>query len=214
MNAYKVQEKMTSLETLLKKVTIHSQRRDSTKKKNFSLNWQFGMGKSTNALNAKSFETPHNFIEGRGVFMTPIEEQKIPKWKKNLWYAAKELLLEIDPTYAENDDYCVNFSNMTDSKNHFVKKHVDNCDITYQYGLALGDFTGGELTLEDSKENCQTINYHRKVVKMDGRLPHQVEPFEGDRYCVIFYKLYDRTKSQKDPIFEPAIEMKFLAVSN
>ena len=82
---------------------------------------------------------------------------------------------------------------MTNPSQHYVKKHVDDQDITFQYGLALGDFTGGELTCWAEDGSTQTLDYTRKVLKMDGRLPHEVCEFSGERYCVIFYKLFDRT---------------------
>ena len=48
---------------------------------------------------------------------------------------------------------------MTDPSQHYVKKHVDDQDITFQYGLALGDFTGGELTCWAEDGSTQTLDY-------------------------------------------------------
>ena len=98
----------------------------------------------------------------------------------------------------------VNFSCMTNPSQHYVKKQVDDQDITFQYGLALGDFTGGELMCWAEDGSTQTLDYTRKVLKMDGRLPHEVCEFSGERYCVIFYKLFDRTMHAKAPIFPKA----------
>ena len=47
-----------------------------------------------------------------------------------------------------------------------------------------------------------------KIVKFDGRLPHEVitSGFRGDRFTVIVYKNYDSRKAVDDPIFtSPAV---------
>lgn len=106
----------------------------------------------------------------------------------------------IDPEFASNEDYVVNFSCMTDPSKHYVKRHVDDQDITFQYGLALGDFNGGELTCWKADGSTKTFDYTRKILKMDGRLPHEVGQFTGQRFCVIFYKLFDRRMATKTKI--------------
>mgnify|MGYP003956702563 CR=1 FL=1 len=195
-----IQQLFNQLESKLSEVNIHSQRRNKNRS-TFSLDWQFGLGRVTNALGATGFTTPHNFLK-KGVFMKPVLDTKISAWKKDLWVLAKQLILHIDPGYAAHEDYVVNFSCMTDSKKHYVKRHVDDQDITFQYGLALGDFTGGELTCWKKDGTTTTVDYTRKILKMDGRLAHEVKPFSGKRFCVIFYKLYDRTMTDKAPILE------------
>jgi hypothetical protein len=39
---------------------------------------------------------------------------------------------------------------------------------------------------------------------MDGRLSHEVIPFTGRRYCIIWYKVFDRRMTRPAEIFEPA----------
>ena len=202
-----VQRAMTKLERVLRRVQSKKQTRNASGKSSrstFSTEFQLGLGRSCGALGAKSFETPHNFKRGVGVYMQDIQTSRRPRWQRALWVAAKELLLEIDPDFAEHDDYCVNFSKMTDGSLHWVRKHVDGRDIAHQYGLVLGDSQGGELQVWNSDGTSQVVDYRHKVLKMDGRLPHAVLPFEGERYCVIFYKLFDRNMTQPLPIFEPA----------
>ena len=94
---------------------------------------------------------------------------------------------------------------MDDPEQHYVRRHVDDKDIQFQYAIVLGDgVTGGDLRLWNTDGSSQTINYLHKVVKMDGRLPHEVLPFTGTRFCVIFYKLDDRQMNCAAPIYEPA----------
>ena len=57
---------MTKIEKILKTVKHNQQYRDKTKKVRFNLQWSFLLGEgTTSALGAKSFETPHNFKQGR-----------------------------------------------------------------------------------------------------------------------------------------------------
>lgn len=200
------QEKMSILmdkiEEKLKLVRSEAQYRDKIKRERFNLKWAFLLGFNCSALGAKSFETPHNFKEGKGVCITPVESRKLPKYKLELWALAKELLQLIDSDFAAGE-YVVNFSCM-DSPEHYVKKHVDADDISHQYALALGDYKNAYLRLYDEDDNVLgDFNYHRKVCKLDGRLPHELVStgFEGERYCVIFFKTYDQRKTEPDPIF-------------
>ena len=84
-----------------------------------------------------------------------------------------------------------------------LKKHVDGEDISHQYALALGNYSGAYLRCYDEKENVLgDFDYNRKVCKMDGRLPHELiqDDFQGIRFCVIWFKLYDHRKAEPDKI--------------
>lgn len=61
-----------------------------------------------------------------------------------------------------------------------------------QYAMVLGDCIGGALKVWDSNGGTQEINYTNKILKLDGRLHHEVMPFTGLRYCIIWYKVFDR----------------------
>jgi hypothetical protein len=48
--------------------------------------------------------------------------------------------------------------------------------------MALGDYTGGELNIEGKK-----FNIRNRMKRFDGRLGHWTEPFEGERYSIIYF---------------------------
>ena len=48
---------------------------------------------------------------GKGVNITPVEQQRLPKWKKELWTLAKKLITLIDPDFAAGE-YVVNYACM------------------------------------------------------------------------------------------------------
>ena len=192
---------------------LKGQYRDKTKKKKFNLKSAFLLGATTNALGASknkdgssNFGTPHNIPEKKGkcVCLKPVLERVLPKWKKDLWTLSRQLIEIIDPDFAIGE-YVVNYSTMTDPT-HYVKKHTDSDDISYQYGMSLGDYEGTFKTrIYDADDDVVgDYNYKNRVLKMDGRLPHEVitEGFKGVRHCVIFFKSYDHRKSVCDPILE------------
>ena len=212
-----VKRKMDELTVSLQKVKCTSQKRNKNRK-TFSLAWQFSMGRSTNALmleHPRLFCHPHPFRPGVGVWMGNVLETARPKWMKELYTLANDLLILIDPVYAAHGDWVVNFSCMNHPNKHYVLKHVDEKDVTFQYGVVLGDnHEGGDLRLwkvtevdpEDRATPDNVLNYYRKVLKMDGRFAHSVSPFKGTRYSVIFYKVFDRNiKQRPKPVFWPAV---------
>ena len=130
-----------------------------------------------------------------------MEDRKLTKWKQELWRLSKELISLIDPDFAAGE-YVVNYSSMTKPE-QYVKKHVDSDDISHQYALALGNYRGASLRCYDEQDNVLgDFDYNRKVCKMDGRLPHELisDGFQGERFCVIWFKSYDHRKTQPDPI--------------
>ena len=184
------------------------QYRDKKKKKRFNLKWSFQLGYTTNARGANGFPIEHNFKPNKGVCLTPIDKRRWSKWKIELWNLCKQIMMMIDPDYVEGE-YVVNFSCM-DKKSHYVRKHIDKDDISYQYAMALGTFENAYLQVYDS--NNQIIgkyDYNRRLLKMDGRLPHEVlmDGFKGTRFCVIWFKLYDHRKIEEDKVLtQPVYE--------
>jgi hypothetical protein len=86
---------------------------------------------------------------------------------------------------------------------HFVKRHVDSDDISHQYSMALGEYSGAYLRCYDEEDNALgDFDYQYEVCKMDGRLPHELisDDFEGERFCVVWFKTYDHRKTEPDPI--------------
>jgi hypothetical protein len=169
------------------------------------LKWSLLLGATTNCSNMPAFPTPHNFKKGKGVCTRPVEERKLPMWKKDLWRQSAELIRLIDPDFAAGE-YVVNYSCMEGGKDHYVKKHVDKDDISFQYALALGAYQGAVLRTyaADGETVLGDFDYRYRVCKMDGRLPHELvlNNFTGTRFCVIWFKSYDARKMQPDPIFD------------
>ena len=189
---------------------MRSQARDK-KCKNFKYLWQVHMGRTTQCLGARNFCYPHNFVAGKGVYMHDISSSKRTRWIKDVYRLCRKIIRKIDFEYAgEKDDWVVNISAMN-NKSHYIKKHIDKSDIDSQYGFTLGNYKGGtlssynELGVKIELKNC------RRIVRFDGRLPHEVSPvISGERYSIIFFKLFDRRMSIPAPILGQPKYVNFL----
>jgi len=206
----KVANRVARLERFLqqhKDVLFKKQHRDGRKKKSFSLTGSFKIGLgSTQPGNLKHIGKPgfvrHNF-KNTAAYVKPIEDQKVPDLWKKAYRKAMRVLRGIDADYAEGETV-VQFAYMS-SPTHYVGKHVDSNDISHQYAISLGDYKGATLRVYNQSGKAHDVDNRHKVVKFDGRLPHEVvvdESFEGDRFTVIFYKNYDSRKSEPDPVVD------------
>jgi hypothetical protein len=186
----------------MKLLSINTQTRDKTGKV-LNFKWQFTMGRTTQALGAKGFETQHNFLPGVGVYMGSIGSTRSAQ-RQRMYDDARRILRIVDRAYARNDDFVVQFSSMGNSRDHHVGMHTDDKDISQQYALQLGScLDGGGLLRTGDNQTCPIVdtNYRHKVIRFDGRLPHAVVgDFEGERLNVIFYKMYDRHLRKAQPI--------------
>ncbi len=187
------------LESLLLNISLNKQSRNKNKLI-FNNCWNINLGRLINAQGASGFEMQHNIYKGKGVSECIIKK----KWK-SIWHLCKDILNLFDNEYGRDEDYAVAI-NCMNSHEHFVKFHVDSSDITHQYCLALGNYKNGETEIIING-NSHVIDYYYRIVKMDGRNKHRVLPCKNIdesfvRFGVIWYKLYDRTKFQVDPIYK------------
>ena len=124
--------------------------------------------------------------------------------QKQIYSMASNILTMIDPEYAADGHWVVQIHAM-DSESK-VNKHIDTHDITFQYGITIGNFQGGcVITWDSSGNNPIKHEVRNKVIKLDGRLFHQVTPVtSGIRYSMYFYKVYDPLIRLERQLFEPA----------
>jgi RNA recognition motif-containing protein len=99
-----------------------------------------------------------------------------------LWELASAVLQDMDPSFS--------YSSLAVTKNFVGSPHVDMNDTSPQYAISLGDFcNGGELCVEASPHEIYVIDTKCKFAKLDGRYPHWVKPYEGERYSLIYYQV-------------------------
>lgn len=178
-------------------------KKDASKRRVFNCKFSFTVGYNTGAKNSNNFPYPHKFKKGKGVHFRKIEDMTYEPYEMVLWFLCRRIIKLIDKKFASGQ-YVVSFSKIDDPK-HFVKKHIDKQDITYQYAMALGNYKGAFLRIYDEHNKViGDYNYRRRIFKMDGRRPHEVimEGFKGTRYCVIWFKSTDINMWGEAPMFE------------
>lgn len=76
--------------------------------------------------------------------------------------------------------------------NHGVqaKKHIDIQNNGDSVIVGIGDYTGGSLNVYDiSGVEFVAHDIHDKPLMFNGAIyPHETQPFEGERYTMIFFK--------------------------
>ena len=81
--------------------------------------------------------------------------------------------------------FCVN-------RNFKCKMHRDKVNEGDSIIVALGDFTGGELIIEDDSDGVEGVEHlfdiKYKFLQFDGaKYRHGTEPFDGERYSIVMY---------------------------
>ena len=119
---------------------------------------------------------PFAFKAGMGVW----DAASVTKKHKQLWEAASALISAADPTYP--------WTSVQFNKNFRGSRHRDDKDATYQVATAFGEYEGGELRVH-GQDGILDVNTRDRFVRFDGRFEHEVLPYSGLRYSVIFFAL-------------------------
>ena len=104
-------------------------------------------------------------------------------------------------------DSSFDFTGVTLSRGFRGSPHTDAQDISYQWAISLGDFDGGQLCVESGPGEVLLVNTHSHAAKIDGRFPHWVAPWQGERYSVIVYKTRGIATAQLCAVYPPHASM-------
>ncbi|KAL7458199.1 hypothetical protein ACHAWC_009723 [Mediolabrus comicus] len=111
---------------------------------------------------------------------TKKETAKLMKYKK-LFDLAVETLADVDPVFARR------FTALAVTHNFEGSPHIDTLNVGPFYGLSLGEFHGGgAIAVECSPLLVAEIDTKGKFGKVDGRFPHWVTPYQGERFSLIY----------------------------
>jgi len=130
---------------------------------------------------------------GYALLKRPPVLAKPPPWRqtdprmvrRRIWELADAALRAASAKSAVFD-----FTVIAVSKNFRGSPHRDQNDLSVQYALSLGDYEegGGNLCVEESEFVVRALDTRRRLVCFDGRFPHWVSGYHGERYSVIFYR--------------------------
>lgn len=112
-----------------------------------------------------------------------------------LWDLAQTALQEVDATYAQT------FSALAVTYGFQGSPHIDKQNTGPFYGLALGDFDGGGICVEVDAFTVAQVCTKECLGKVDGRYPHWVAPYEGERYSLIYYSTWQKYEPPAKPYF-------------
>lgn len=101
---------------------------------------------------------------------------KLTKSNERLW----NLLCE----YAKSQDF--HFESICINHNVRCLPHRDKNNKKLSLIVGFGNYTGGELGIIKDMETLKINIFHKPHI-FDGNLIHYTEPFEGDRWSVIYH---------------------------
>ncbi|KAL7519854.1 hypothetical protein ACHAWX_004602 [Stephanocyclus meneghinianus] len=128
---------------------------------------------------------------------TKKETAKLMKYKQ-LFDLAVDTLVEVDPAFAHR------FTALAVTKNFVGSPHIDTLNVGPFYGISLGEFSGGgKIAVECSPLLIAEVDTKGRLAKVDGRFPHWVTPYVGDRYSLIYYVTSGVVEPQSTAIFAP-----------
>lgn len=112
------------------------------------------------------------------------------------------------------------------TRNFVGSPHIDHFDRTSQLAVALGDFEGGELCVDEDvpgggsdvgdgsgtgmggrallRRTVALVDTRKRVARVDGRCVHWVRDFRGaERFSLIFYNTNERQPEPIGPAVQP-----------
>lgn len=117
---------------------------------------------------------------------------------QKLWDLAAQAITEVDADYARN------YSAIAVTKGFVGSPHIDTYDVGPQYALSLGKFDGGVLMVESGPKEVSAVNTHGRLAKVDGRFPHWVDEWTGERFSIIWFRTTGEPAPQTVAVFRPS----------
>lgn len=136
------------------------------------------------------------------VCLIPLEEKKrYSDERRYAWDIGSHILKRVDSDFAAGE-YSMHVSVM-DSREHQVLEHKDRDDISPQIIITMGDYSHQDKGWEcqHSDGTWHEVDTRNRFTRLDGRLLHRMGPLaDGKRFCLIFFKAYDRRMTACAPI--------------
>jgi len=101
-------------------------------------------------------------------------ESKYNKIFPELYVLLKNLIKSCHPSFE--------YTTIQVNKNVECIPHIDKNNVGPSYIISLGDYEGGKLCVEGKKYNIKN-----RWLFFDGTKGHWVEPFNGERYSIVYF---------------------------
>ena len=123
--------------------------------------------------------------EGKSqAFLVVNKRCQPPDYSRQCWLRPKLLyhLLEFANQYVD-----ISYNAITVNQNYRADKHRDKNNAGLSYLVAFGDYTGGQLKIYEG-DLSGNHDICRNPIRADfSKIYHSVEPFQGERYSLVFY---------------------------
>lgn len=99
------------------------------------------------------------------------------------------------------------FNAITVNQNYRASAHRDRGNIGESYLVAFGKYTEGELEIQEGTlKGLHNVKYTPLITDFS-KVLHEVKPFSGNRYSLVFYQLSINKKFKNNIIPECSVEM-------
>ena len=117
-----------------------------------------------------------------------VQDRRLQCWWSNMSKENPELT-KLMFSYGETLFHDHKFNAICVNQSYQMARHKDKNNVGDSYIIGLGDYTGGELRVWDKNgENPVDHDIQHKPLKFNGsQYFHEVRPFEGERWSLIFY---------------------------
>jgi hypothetical protein len=124
-----------------------------------------------------------------------LNAAKLEKYAE-IWELLNKAIAIADPEFA------VAYTGVAVTNGFKDSPHIDTENIGPFYAISLGDFEGGGcIAVESGPKEVTHLTTFQCFAKVDGRFPHWVTKYNGERYSLIYY----RTVGETTPITKAAL---------
>ncbi|CAE7495464.1 unnamed protein product [Symbiodinium microadriaticum] len=129
-----------------------------------------------------TLQRPQTKFTAEGGAKARLNAAKLERYAE-LWELVNDAIRSVDPQYADS------FTGVAITKGFRDSPHIDTENVGPFYGLSLGNFCGGGgIAVESGPHEVTVLDTFERFGKVDGRYPHWVTKYTGERYSVICYR--------------------------
>ena len=115
-----------------------------------------------------------------------------------LWEVCSAIMAEAD------DEFARAYTAVALTNRFEGSPHIDTENVEPFYGLSVGDFRGGgAIMVESGPFEVARVDTFGRIARVDGRYPHWVEPYAGERYSAIYYRTSGERVPPTTAVFAP-----------
>ena len=123
-------------------------------------------------------------------------------WRRPYLY---KLLLEFGEKYVSG----LQWNAITVNMNYQASRHQDKGNGGDSFLVAFGEYSGGGLKIWKRDESFEVLDIrHTPVIGNFCQIPHAVEPFEGERYSLVFYHYKGKKNEDVSLLPKPSVVLE------